>query len=71
MYRYKKGIVIIDFRMIKVLLVDDIMLNFYGFIMKFLKCKLNIIVIVLSNNLFGLVLFLFFVFVGGKSMESS
>lgn len=52
MYRYKKGIVIIDFRMIKVLLVDDIMLNFYGFIMKFLKFKLNVIVIVLEVIIF-------------------
>lgn len=71
MYRYKKGIVITDFRMIKALLVDDIMLNLHGFTMKPLKCKLNIIVTVSSNNLLGLVLFLLFVFVGGKSTESS
>lgn len=52
MYRYKKGIVITDFRMIKALLVDDDMLNLHGFTMKPLKFKLNVIVTVLEVIIF-------------------
>lgn len=72
MYRYKKGIVITDFRMIKALLVDDIMLNLHGFTMKPLKFKLNVIVTVLEVIIFtwpGLIFA--FCSVGGKSTESS
>ena len=68
------NIVINGFIMIKALLVEinNIILNLLGFTTKPLKLKLHVRVIVtIGNNLLGLVLFLLFVLVGGKSTESS